>query len=132
MQPESCGKDVTKMKKLIALILALLMITAVAMAEPLMGGWMPSADPAVTEELQELFEKGTETLTGVGYIPVVYLGSQVVAGTNHAFLCQAVTAYPGSLEMAPAYAIVYLYEDLSGNVSILCIADFDIGSLCTY
>ena len=120
------------MKKLIALILALLMITAVAMAEPLMGGWMPSADPAVTEELQELFEKGTETLTGVGYIPVVYLGSQVVAGTNHASLCQAVTAYPGSLEMAPAYAIVYLYEDLSGNVSILSIADFDIGSLCEY
>ena len=65
-------------------------------------------------------------------MPVAYLGSQVVAGTNHAFLCQAVTAYPGSLETAPAYAMVYLYEDLSGNVSILSIGDFDIGSLCTY
>jgi len=32
----------------------------------------------------------------------------------------------------PAYVIVYLYEDLQGNVSILNVADFDIGSLCTY
>ena len=122
------------MKKLIALLLTVLMIAtaAAAAAEPLCGGWTPSADPAVTEELMALFEKGTEALTGVSYIPVAYLGSQVVAGTNHAFLCRAVTAYPGSLETEPAYAMVYLYEDLSGNVSILSIADFDVGSLCEY
>ena len=121
------------MKKWMTLILAaLLMISAACAAEPLAGGWTPSVDPALTEELKALFEKGTETLTGADYVPVAYLGSQVVAGTNHAFLCQAVTAYPGSLETAPAYAMVYLYEDLSGNVSILSIGDFDIGSLCTY
>ena len=121
------------MKKLIALILMLLMMISAASAEgTLCGGWTPSEDPAVTEELKALFDRGTEALTGASYIPVAYLGSQVVAGTNHAFLCQAVTAYPGSLETAPAYAMVYLYEDLSGQVSILSIADFDIGSLCTY
>ena len=121
------------MKKLIALILIILTLVSVAAAEgPLAGGWTPSEDPTVTEERQALFDKGTETLTGVSYIPVAYLGSQVVAGTNHAFLCRAVTAYPGSLEIAPAYAMVYLYEDLSGHVSILSIADFEIGSLCTY
>ena len=121
------------MKKLIALILLVLMMASVAAAEePLCGGWTPSADPTITEKLQALFEKGTDTLTGVRYIPVAYLGSQVVAGTNHAFLCRTVTAYPGSLDLAPAYAMVYLYEDLSGSVSILSIADFDIGSLCTY
>ncbi len=121
------------MKKLIALTLAVLMLVSAAAAEKnLAGGWTPSADPAVTEELRALFEKGTETLTGVSYIPVAYLGSQVVAGTNHAFLCLASTAYPGSLETKPAYAMVYLYEDLSGNVSVLSIADFDIGSLCAY
>lgn len=123
------------MKKIIALILALLTlltIVSVSTAEPLTGGWTPSEDPTVTEELKALFDKGTETLTGAGYIPVAYLGSQVVAGTNHAFLCQAVTAYPGALETAPAYAMVYLYQDLSGSVSILSIADFDIGALCSY
>jgi len=121
------------MKKLIALILMVLMMVSAASAEGRMtGGWAPSADPAVTEELKALFDKGTEALTGAAYLPVAYLGSQVVAGTNHAFLCQAVSAYPGSLKTAPAYAMVYLYEDLSGNVSILSIADFDVGSLCTY
>ena len=121
------------MKKMIALLMVLLMMVAVsASAETLSGGWTPSDDPTVTEELKELFDKGTETLTGVAYLPVAYLGSQVVAGRNHAFLCQAVTAYPGSLETPSAYAMVYLYEDLSGNVSILSIADFDIGALCTY
>lgn len=121
------------MKKLTALILTVLMLISAAVAEgPLSGGWTPSEDPAVTEELKELFDKGTETLTGASYIPVAYLGSQVVAGTNHTFLCQAVTAYPGSLEADPAYAMVYLYEDLSGNVSVLSIADFNVGSLCEY
>ena len=76
------------MKKLIAVLAALLMLMTAAAAEdgPLSGGWTPSADPAVTEELQALFEKGLEGLVGVGYTPVAYLGSQVVAGTNHAFL----------------------------------------------
>ena len=98
----------------------------------MVGGWSPSADPTVTEELKVVFEKGASVLTGSSFVPVAYLGSQVVAGTNHAFLCQAVTAYPGTIDADPSYAIVYLYEDLQGNVSILNIADFDIGSLCTY
>ena len=76
------------MKKLIAVLAALLMLVSAAAAEdgPLSGGWTPSADPAVTEELQVVFDKGLEGLVGVGYTPVAYLGSQVVAGTNHAFL----------------------------------------------
>ena len=97
-----------------------------------MGGWTSSEDSSVTEERKEIFEKGTSTLTGASYKPVAYLGSQVVAGTNHAFLCQSMTAYPGSLDVEPAYAVVYLYQDLQGNVSILSIGDFDIGSLCAY
>lgn len=119
------------MKKIIALLCALLMMTAAAAAEssPLSGGWTPSDDPAVNEELRAVFDKGMETLTGVSYTPIAYLGSQLVAGRNHAFLCQAVTVYPGA---EPYYTIVYLYEDLQGNVTILNIAELDIGALCTY
>ena len=96
----------------------------------MMGSWTPAEDPAVTEERMAVFEQGIAALTGVSYIPVAYLGSQVVAGRNHAFLCKSVTAYPGSLEAEPAYVIVYLYQDLRGNVSVLSISDFHLGSLC--
>ena len=119
------------MKKLFAVLAALLMLMSIAAAEdgPLSGGWTPSADPAVTEELQAVLDKGLEGLVGVRYTPVAYLGSQVVAGTNHAFLCQATVVYPGA---EPYYTIVYLYEDLQGNVTILNIAELDVGALCTY
>lgn len=103
-------------------------------AMPLSGGWTPSADPTITDELKAIFEAGTDTLTGISYVPVAYMGSQVVAGTNHAFLCQTASAYPGveGMKNAPAYAMVYLYEDLSGKVSILSIADLDVGAYCEY
>ena len=102
---------------------------AVAEEGPLSGGWTPAADPAVTEEISVLMAKGLEGLVGVNYVPITYLGSQVVAGTNHAILCQATVVYP---DAEPYYVIVYPYEDLEGNVSVLNIADFDIGALCTY
>ncbi len=117
------------MKKLLVLSLSLLLICTCAFSESLTGGWIPSASPEITEEAKSLFDKGLEDLLGVSYVPVAYLGSQLVSGHNHAFLVQATLIYP---DAAPYYAVIYLYEDLSGNVSILNIAPFDIGSLCTY
>ena len=37
--------------------------------------------------------------------------------------------YPGA---EPEWKILYLYEDLQGNVTVMNIADFDFGALCTY
>ena len=131
------------MRKMIAMLMALMMVfgLACACAEEIkptqapalggasLGGWTPAEDPAVTEERQAIFDKGMEGLLGVGYTPVAYLGSQVVAGTNHAFLCQATVVAPNA---KPFWAIVYLYENPQGEVSILNIAEFDISALCTY
>lgn len=50
--------------------------------EPMTGGWTSSADPKVTDELRAFFEAGTDTLTGISYVPIAYLGSQVVAGIS--------------------------------------------------
>jgi hypothetical protein len=93
------------------------------------GGWTPAADPTITDEVKALLDKGMEGLVGVNYTPVAYLGSQVVSGTNHAILCQATVVYPGA---TPYFVIVYLYEDLQGNVSLMNIADFDVGMFCNY
>ena len=119
------------MRKILAivLVLALALGLSCACAERLAGGWQAAEDSAVTEDLQAVFDKGLEGLVGVGYTPVAYLGSQVVAGTNHAFLCRAVTVVPDAV---PRWTVVFLYEDLQGNVSLMNIADFDFGALCTY
>ena len=119
------------MKKITAVVTVLVLVLslACAFAENTVGGWQAAEDPAVTEDLQAVFDKGLEGLVGVGYPPVAYLGSQVVAGTNHAFLCQARTVVPDAV---PRWTVVYLYEDLKGNVTLMNVADFDFGALCTY
>lgn len=90
--------------------------------EPVDGGWGAAADPGITDEMRALFDKAMEGLVGVNYVPVAYLGGQVVAGYNHAILCQATTVYPGA---TPRWVIVYLFEDLNGSVTITDIADLN-------
>lgn len=120
------------MKKIIVLLLAGLLVFSLATAAaetPLMGGWSAAADPTVTEGLADLFNKALENLVGVDYTPVAYLGSQVVAGTNHCFLCLSRVVVPDAV---PDYKLIFIYEDLQGNAAIMNIADFDFGSFCTY
>lgn len=118
------------MKKFVSVLLAvLLLVSAFAMAEPMVGGWTASESPEITDEIKALFDKAMENLMGVNYVPVAYLGSQVVAGTNHCILCQATVVYPGA---QPGYVLVYLYEALDGTVEILNIADLSLGDFIEY
>ena len=84
------------------------------------GGWDCSVDPAVTPELQAVFADAMNGLTGVDYTPEAYLGSQVVAGTNHCFLCRSQTVYPNA---SPYYTLVYVYEDLNGEADLTGIVN---------
>lgn len=114
------------MKKLLCLLLVLLILcVSAAMAEQgLVGGWTVSPSPEVTEEQLLLFEKGLSETVGVAYTPVAYLGSQLVAGVNHCFLCRATVVYP---DAQPYYALAYLYEALDGNVSLLQVQALELG-----
>ncbi len=117
------------MKKLLVIVLAVMLLLSAAMAEPLMGGWTPADDFAVTPEAKEIFDKGLEGLLGMNYTPLALMGTQVVAGTNYCFLARGVEVYPNA---QPAYYLIYLYKDLEGNVKILNIAALDYASFCTY
>ena len=90
--------------------------------EPVDGGWGAASDPTITDGIKALFDKATDGLLGVNYVPVVYLGSQIVAGYNHAILCQATTVYPGA---EPRWVILYLFEDLDGGVTVTNIMDLN-------
>ena len=124
------------MKKILIVLLAVsMMLTAVAckaeekteatVEEPaetgaVVGGWTPAADYTVTEERKAIFDKGMATLLGVDYVPLAYLGSQLVAGTNHVFLVKGTAVTP---TRPVSYALVYLYQDLQGNVKLMNVAD---------
>ena len=126
-------------KMLIVLLAGLLMLTAVAckkeaekpveepveaaQAETMTGGWTPAADYTVTEARKAIFDKGMAALLGVDYAPLAYLGSQVVAGTNHAFLVKGTMVVPAQ---PVSYALAYFYEDLQGNVKLMNVADLPI------
>ena len=92
----------------------------------LSGGWEVSEKTEITAELKNVFDKATETLTGAEYTPVAYLGSQVVAGTNHAFLCQEKPSVK-ELETTPTWTIVYIYENLDGECEIINTQAVNLG-----
>lgn len=148
------------MKKTIAIILAIIMIISVSLIftgcnsnsikqflsgkEPssiadevngddivLDGGWTKAESPEITEEFLKVFNKATETLTGVEYKPVAYIASQVVAGVNHLVLCRASLVVPTPDDEHDYYSLVYIYEDLNGGAEVTKLIDSDISAIVT-
>ena len=77
---------------------------------PVDGGWGEAQSIAVSGEVSAMFDKLNETLAGAYYVPVVYLSSQVVAGTNHKVLCKLLPS-TGGKDAVGEYVIVTVYED---------------------
>ena len=85
--------------------------------EPVTGGWSYAESTEVTDKVKEIMKKATETLTGETYEPVAYVGSQVVAGTNHAILCKASPSVK-ELNGESKWILVFVYENLDGKCEI--------------
>ncbi len=75
--------------------------------EPSVGGWTVNARFGKAD-IPEGAEKALDKANGKGFTPVAYLGSQVVSGTNYAFLC----TLKGNLYT------VRVYRNLKGNCKI--------------
>ena len=118
------------MKKMMALMLALVMVFALAACgqqkAPAVGGWTPVEDAKMTDDAQSAFDKAMEGLVGVNYIPVALIGRQLVSGTNYCVLCEATVVYP---DAQPYYALVYLYQDLQGKAEVTNIVKLDLGDI---
>lgn len=87
------------------------------------GGWNVAEDQTITPELKSVFDNALEDLIGVKYEPVAYMASQVVAGTNHCFLCKATVVRPG---VTPKYTLIYIYEDPDKDCRILNFKDVEM------
>lgn len=95
--------------------------------EILSGGWQTPeqiTEIRIPEDAKAVFEKAVEGFTGNELTPMALLGTQVVAGTNYAFLCRSklVTAEP-----VESIQVVIVYEDLEGNATITGIKTVDVG-----
>lgn len=79
----------------------------------------------LSEEENAVFEKAFEGLDGVGYTPVAKLASQVVAGTNYAFLAMGKTM---SAEPTTHLYVVNVYADLDGNATVNNICGLNLAN----
>lgn len=86
--------------------------------DALTGGWTVNEEfnsKSVSEEQLALFNDAAAKVLDVSYEPIAVLGTQVVAGTNYAFLCQSIY-WEGDAK--PVWSVVTVYNNLEGNSSI--------------
>lgn len=120
------------MKKLLALLtLAALLMTAFVcptLAEsPMTGGWSTYTDDPteIPAEALDALNAALEKLVGCVYKPIALLATQVVAGTNYCFLCETTVVVP---DAQPSYALVYVFDGLSGEHEILRVQEIEFSA----
>lgn len=83
------------------------------------GGFTANEDDVSLEKNEDVkaaWNKVFESMGGVFYEAVAYLGSQVVAGTNYLVLCREKAVVP---DAEPQFTLVTIYSDLDGNAEML-------------
>ncbi len=90
----------------------------------LVGGWEMAEDTVVTEDIMDVFDKAMEDYEGAEFVPEALLATQLVSGTNYCLLTKMTPVVP---DAQPTYALLYIYEDLSGNASIMDVQELKIG-----
>ena len=94
-------------------------------SEKLLGGWEVAEEKAsvvIPQEAKDAFDKATEKLVGNELEPAALLGTQVVAGTNYAFLCFSTLQ---TEETINGIQVVTVYADLDGNAEVTNICTVD-------
>ena len=77
----------------------------------------------LSDEEQAIFDKAMEGLLGVNYEPVAVIATQLVSGTNRAYLARGTVVYP---DASPTWYVISIYENLQGEVELLDIREFDV------
>ena len=80
------------------------------------GSWELAESTAITNEHKLIFEDAIRKLDGYDYKPVALLATQVVSGTNYAFLSESTIISASALR---SMKITYIYVDLKGNAELI-------------
>ena len=119
------------MKKFFALLALAALLTAFAFPvlaeEPILGGWSAYTDnpTEIPTEALDALNAALEELVGCVYKPIALLATQVVAGTNYCFLCETTVVAP---DAQPSYALVYVFDGLSGEHEILRVQEIEFSA----
>ncbi len=97
---------------------------------PIVGGWEIAevARQDLAENERQIFDKAMESVVGEDYEAVCVLATQLVSGTNYAYLARGTTV---TAEPVSNFCIIKVYEDLKGNVELTSIADIELGDIKT-
>ena len=70
------------------------------MSNTLPGGWtLAEMQPcSLPQQVATGFGEVTQTMVGARYVPVLYVGTQVVHGVNHMLICKQTMAAQGAPE----------------------------------
>ena len=85
------------------------------------GSWTETDSPEVNHDVRAILNNATTNLDGISLKPLAFLATQIVSGTNYRILCEI---KPITEKPEPYFAIVHIYEDLSGNAEITEVYEF--------
>jgi hypothetical protein len=77
------------------------------------------------DEVQDVFDAAIGSLHGVNYVPLLYVGEQVVKGLNYYVICEATVVYPDAVPK-PVLVCVNTFNGVNSVVSIEQIYPFDL------
>ena len=95
------------------------------------GGWTPYGEiqaAVLTEEAKEALESAMKSYNGLSMEPAVLLATQLVSGTNYAYLAK-VKNLPKNA--ASGWYIIVVYKDLEGNTKITSAVEINPADLKT-
>ncbi|MCU6679281.1 hypothetical protein [Leclercia tamurae] len=86
------------------------------------GGWKIDVKvnknlSGMTLEQMSLFETAFRNFEGAKYTPLLYIGSQVVAGLQHAYVAECRLISPHPVEPTLVKVVVYLSSDNQLSIS---------------
>lgn len=74
----------------------------------------------MSDEQKEIFQRAFADILGVEFIPLIYVGSQVVAGVLHSYIASRRPIHPAS---ETTLVKVVIYQNLEQMVSLHEITD---------
>ena len=91
----------------------------------IVAGWQMAdvGREELTDEERQDFAKATEVLLGETYEPVCVLATQVVSGTNFAYLAKGTTVTETPVSN---WVIIKVYKDLQGEVKLESISEINL------